>query len=408
MYRPTLCLCILCILPTLAFSMPIAEELPLAQVDEQRSLAFGSAVRQFSDKLFLDGLEQEKNQMISPLSVLFALAMSANGANGETESQMIEVLAKGHLNREELNLESLSYLSNLPDTVSIANSLWVNQRLSLSPSFAREAKHYYQAETTELDFSKDASAKRINDWVSKATRNAINSIIDSTREEMALYLINAISFKDDWRSPFEARATATRTFHTRSGDVRSPFLNQTGYFPYAKTGGASLLTLPYQNERYAMLLILPDEKQDIADYLHAWKGKEFSAFVLEQAMKSQMQRIRLSLPKFESRYKDSLVDNLSRLGMTHCFSPMRADFSALLSPSSKEVVIDEVLHKTFIRVDEQGTEAAAVTAVMMKVTSMAPQDELVLTFDRPFFYAILDLEAHIPLFLGVLDNPLLP
>jgi serpin B len=87
---------------------------------------------------------------------------------------------------------------------------------------------------------------------------------------------------------------------------------------------------------------------------------------------------------------------------------MRADFSALLSPSSKEVVIDEVLHKTFIRVDEQGTEAAAVTAVMMKVTSMAPQDELVLTFDRPFFYAILDLEAHIPLFLGVLDNPLLP
>lgn len=408
MRRTTLCLCILCILPTLAFGMPIAEELPLAQFDEQRSLAFGSAVRQFSDKLFLDGLEQEKNRMVSPLSVLFALAMSANGAAGETQSQMIDVLTGTNMNRESLNLESLSYLSNLPDTVSIANSLWLNQRLTLSKPFAREAKHFYQAETTELDFSKASSAKRINDWVSKATRNAIDSIIDSTREDMVLYLINAISFKDDWRTPFEARATAKRTFNTRSGEVLAPFLNQTGYFPYARTEGASLLTLPYQNERYAMLLILPDEGKDISLYLDAWKENDFSAFLLDQAKQSETARIRLSLPKFESTYKDSLVDNLNRLGMTHCFNPMKADFSALLSPSSKEVVIDEVLHKTFIRVDEQGTEAAAVTAVVMKATSMAPQNELVLIFDRPFFYAILDLESHIPLFLGVLDNPLLP
>ena len=385
--------------------MSVSETLPPAQYDEQGSLAFGSAVRQFSDKLFLDGLEKGQNRMISPLSALFALAMSANGAAGETQSQMIDILGDAFLDKDALNRESLYYLSNLPEHVSIANSLWVNQRLSLSSTFEREARHYYKAEASELDFSKASSAQKINDWVSKATRNAIDSIIDATREDMVLYLINAISFKDDWRSPFEAWATKERPFHANSGDVSTPFLNQTGYFPYAKVDNASLLTLAYQNERYAMLLILPDEGQDIDSYLKGWKDKDFSAFLLEQEEQSKRARVRLSLPKFESTYKDSLVDNLSSLGMTHCFNPREADFSALLSPSSKEVVIDEVLHKTFIRVDEQGTEAAAVTAVMMKATSMAPQDEITLIFDRPFFYAILDLEAHIPLFLGVMDNP---
>ncbi|MFA6731870.1 MAG: serine proteinase inhibitor [Spirochaetia bacterium] len=405
MRRHILILWILCILPTLAFGMPIAEPLPPAQHDLQGSLAFGSSVRQFSDKLFLDGLGQDANRMISPLSALLVLAMSANGAEGETQREMIEVLTEGHLDKDALNRESLFYLSRLPEEVSIANSLWVNQRLSLSQAFEREAKHYYQAEAAGLDFSKASSAKRINDWVSKATRNAIDSIIDATREDMVLYLINAISFKDDWKSPFEATATAKRTFHAKSGDVRAPFLNQTGFFPYASIDGASLLTLPYQNERYTMVLLLPDEETDITTYLEGWNDSRFSSFLLDQAKQSKHTRVRLSLPKFESTYKDSLVDNLSRLGMRECFNPMQADFSALLSPSSKEVVIDEVLHKTFIRVDEQGTEAAAVTAVMMRATSMAPQDELVLIFDRPFFYAILDLEAHIPLFLGVLDSP---
>jgi len=385
-------------------AMPVQEERTLLPVEQQEEL-FTQSVQTFSDKLFFATGSQVQNRMISPLSVLLALGMTANGAAGETQQEILGVLTDSSLSLEDLNQASLAYLKQTPKEVSIANSLWANDRMDLSSTFLARVRKAYRAEASNLDFQAQKSTKVINDWVKDATKGAIDSIIDEVQPDMMLYLINAISFKDAWRSEFEIRATRTMTFHAERGDIQTPFLNQQSHFRYLHQNRASYLYLPYKNERYTMVTILPDKECGVYSFLETQKQTSFSASLFKCLDHAGYEYIDLSLPKFESRYSDSLKDELQDLGMRRSFDAGLADFSAMLASNKPEAVIDEVLHKTFIRVDEAGTEAAAVTAVMMKATSMAPMQSLRLVLDRPFVYAILDLERRIPLFLGVLDNP---
>ncbi len=386
--------------------MPVAEIKQGTLTREEQGMLFTRSVQAFSDKLFFATEAPVQNRMVSPLSVLLALGMTANGARGETQQEMLAVLTDATLSIEDLNQASLAYLKHTTGELSIANSLWANERMPLSSAFLSRVRTSYQAQARNLDFSSSKSTNIINDWVDDATKGAIDSIIDSVEPTMLLYLINAISFKDAWRSEFETRSTRPMTFHTRKGDVTTPFLNQQSHFRYIRKNGASYLFLPYKNERYTMVAILSDEKGDIYSFLNEQKQTNFSTSLFTLHEDAGYENIDLSLPAFESRYTDSLVDELAGLGMQRSFDANTADFSAMLASNKREAVIDEVLHKTFIRVDETGTEAAAVTAVMMKATSMAPMQSLRLKFDRPFFYAILDLETSIPLFMGVLDNPI--
>lgn len=386
-------------------AMPVQEQQKPLLSEEQQAELFVKSVQGFSDKLFFAHDAKASNRMVSPLSVLLALAMTANGAEGETQNQMLRMLTDSSLSMEALNLASLAYLKQTSKEVSIANSLWANENVTLSSSFLSRVRKSYQGQARNLDFLSPKSTKTINDWVKDATKGAIDSIIDSVEPSMILYVINAISFKDAWRNEFEERATRPLTFHTTQGDVSSLFLNQEGHFPYLHQNGASYLFLPYKNERYILTAILVDEEKDLQSFLSQQKHEGFSSSLFAAFEEAQYTNIDLSFPKFESRYSDSLVDELQAMGMQYAFDANKADFSAMLASKQPEAVIDEVLHKTFIRVDEAGTEAAAVTAVMMKATSMAPQSSLRLIFNRPFVYAILDLAMHIPLFMGVLENP---
>lgn len=385
-------------------AMPVQEERTTLTVEQQEAL-FTQSVQTFSDKLFFATGSPVHDRMISPLSVLLALGMTANGAAGQTQEEMLSVLTGSSLSVEDLNQASLAYLKQSPKEVSIANSLWANDRMDLSPTFLAKVRKAYRAEARNLNFQAQKSTKVINDWVKDTTKGAIDSIIDEVQPDMLLYLINAISFKDAWRSEFEPRATRTMTFHAQSGDIQIPFLSQQSHFAYLHQNRASYLYLPYKNERYTMVAILPDQGYGVYSFLEMQKQAHFSASLFEGFANAEYEFIDLSLPKFESRYADSLKDELQNLGMRRSFDAGSAEFSAMLASKKPEAVIDEVLHKTFIRVDETGTEAAAVTAVMMKVTSMPPLESLRLVFDRPFVYAILDLERSIPLFMGVLDNP---
>lgn len=388
-----------------AIAMPLQEEQGTTLSGEQQTALFTQSVQAFSDKLFFAADVAGRNRMISPLSVLLALGMTANGSVGATQQEMLAVLTDSSLTVEDLNQASLSYLKSAGKELSIANSLWLNDRMDLSSRFLSRVRKNYQAEARNLDFHTQKSTKVINDWVSDATRGAIDGIIDQVQPDVILYLINAISFKDAWRNEFEERSTRDMTFHAKTGDIRSPFLNQTSHYRYLHQNGASYLYLPYKSERYAMTAILPDEGGDVYTFLDTQKRAGFSSSLFAYLQQAEYENITLSFPKFESNYADGLVDELQRLGMKRCFDASLADFSAMLASNRPDAVIDEVLHKTFIRVDETGTEAAAVTAVIMKATSMAPTETLRLLFDRPFFYAILDLERNIPLFMGVLDNP---
>ncbi|HKM07329.1 MAG TPA: serpin family protein [Sphaerochaeta sp.] len=372
---------------------------------------FTQSVQQFSDQLFFVESYAEKNVMLSPLSVLLALGMTTNGADGETLSSMLHVLTskKGTLQQfNEANEHYLNSIRKLSDVeLSIANSLWLNKEMSFDKAFLSKTKDVYHASAKSLDFSARRALTSINSWVSDATRGTIKTILDSLNPEALMYLINAVYFKGDWKIPFTKESTYKENFFTEDMVVSAPFMHQTAHLPYAKALDAQILMMNYTNERFALVAILPSEFTDLGSWLANQKEQGgFTQRMFAAVESLQSNSMELSLPTFEASYTKSLVDDLKQLGMSDPFDASKADFSLMSESRGKDLVIGEVLHKSFIRVDEKGSEAAAVTSIMMKATSMPYREELQLSFDRPFFYAIIDKQAKIPLFMGILANPL--
>lgn len=369
------------------------------------------SVQQFSDQLFFVETYEEKNVMLSPLSVLLALGMTTNGANGATLSSLLDLLIPNGGTLQQFNAANKHYLASITQLndveLSIANSLWLNKKMNFDQAFLSKTKDVYHASAKSLDFSARSSLTSINSWVSDATRGTIKTILDSLDPEALMYLINAVYFKGDWKIPFTKESTYKENFFTEDMVVSAPFMHQTAHLPYAKALDAQILMMNYTNERFALLAILPSEFTDLGSWLASQKEQGgFTQRMFAAVESLQSNRMELSLPKFEASYTKSLVDDLKQLGMNDPFDASKADFSLMSESRGKDLVIGEVLHKSFIRVDEKGSEAAAVTSIMMKATSMPYREELQLSFDRPFFYAIIDKQAKIPLFMGILANPL--
>jgi len=397
------------ILTTSVGAQPLFEAKPTPLNAQQRAQEYALAVQNFSDALFFSNDVRDENMMISPLSALLALGMTANGAAGQTQQEMLSVLAGPKLSLQDFNAANQAFLktvkSDKTDVLRIANSLWANELIELQKPFMKTTKEQYFAQATNLDFSNPESVEIINNWVSEATRAAIPTIIDSVEPSTLLYLINAITFKDDWLTAFEKNHTRERIFHTKDGEIEARFLHQEASFDVLLLEDASVLMLPYKNPDYLMVAVLPKPGLAIDSFLSDRKHDSLTRFLLQSIETAEKQYIELALPAFESSYKTSLVENLKRMGMQYCFDASLSDFSNMQGSIGKQVVIDDVLQKTYIKVDEQGTEAAAVTAVIMKVTSIMTPPSISLIFDRPFFYAIIDQKEQIPLFMGVLDHP---
>lgn len=372
---------------------------------------FTRSVQLFSDQLFFVESLKENNAMLSPLSVLLALGMTTNGADGATLSSMLDVLLpkQGTLKLfNEANAQYLDSIKNLNKVeLSIANSLWLNREVRFDQAFLNKTKSIYHASAKNLDFSAKSSLDIINSWVSDATRGTIKTILDSLDPASRMYLINAVYFKGDWMGPFTKKDTFDQAFELKDSQVKVPFMHQSAHFPYAEALDAQTLMMNYTDDRFALVALLPSESTSLRSWLESQKEKgDFTMRLFAAVDELQDTRIDLSFPKFETSYQDSLVDELKKLGMRDPFDSNMADFSLMTENRDKDLVIGEILHKTFIRVDEKGSEAAAVTSIMMKATSMPVQEELHLSFDRPFFYAIIDREAKIPLFMGIMENPL--
>ncbi len=372
---------------------------------------FTHSVQQFSDQLFFAENLGEKNAMLSPLSVLLALGMTANGADGTTLTSMLDVLVAKKGTLEQFNNANTHYLDSIKGLsdvqLSIANSLWLNGKVHFDRDFLDKTKHAYKATAKTLDFSARSSLTAINGWVKDATRGTISTILDALDPSALMYLINAVYFKGEWQRPFTGEDTYEQPFYRREVIVGAPFMHQSISLPYAEALDAQILMMPYTNERFALLAMLPHSASDLSTYLDSQKRQGgFTQRLFTSVDSLQYTRMELSFPRFEVSYKDSLVGELKKLGMVVPFDSTQADFSLMTEKRSKNLFIEDVLHKTFIRVDEKGSEAAAVTSIMVKMTSMPMNEELVLKFDRPFFYAIIDREARIPLFMGTMENPL--
>lgn len=344
------------------------------------------------------------NEFISPTSIAMALAMTYNGASGETKRAMEEALHKQGLTKEEINSGYKSLLNALKSIderviLEIANSIWYDdQKISVLQSFIDENQEVYNAEIQKLDFKTAAAVDKINGWVEDKTHGKIPTIIENIPDGMAMYLINAIYFNGKWTQRFDVTQTADGLFYPQEGSgVTVKFMKQTRKFQVAEKEHFKMLELPYGRGNFAMVIVLPEADKTIQDILPQLTNENWNAWISDLHEKS----VDLQLPRFTYNYKNKLNDELSDLGMGIAFSDL-ADFSGITGEPNLK--IDEVIHKSFIKVDEEGTEAAAVTSVGMEVTSIP--ENVLFHVNRPFIFAIREKTTGTVLFLGKVGNPL--
>ncbi len=360
----------------------------------------------FGFKLFAELLKQEGNEnvFVSPSSVAIALAMTYNGASGATQQQMAKTLelqgmSLNDLNRANANLKVL--LEN-PDSgvqLAIANSLWARQGTPFKPAFIQRNRDFYGAQVTDLDFASLSTPITINNWVKENTRGKISQIVDGLKPDDVMFLINAIYFKGNWTKAFDKSETVNRPFYLANGRQKShPMMAQTGSYKYYENTTFQAVSLPYGNQRVSMYIVLPKRPYTLAKF-----SKELTAEDWQLWMKQfRTQPGSIQVPRFKLAYEVELKKALSALGMPIAFDARRATFDELSTMPTK---IDQVKHKTFVEVNEEGTEAAAATSVGIVTTSMPMNEPFKLVVDRPFFCAIRDNQTGTVLFMGAIVDP---
>ncbi len=367
---------------------------------------FKRAYLSFSWDILKKSSENSGNIMISPVSIYLALAMTQNGASGLTKEQIGNTLYSEKITEDDLNAEiekMMNYLNEDDDEaidLTIANSIWYREGFEADETFLQKNADYYSAAVKSLDFANKEATDEINSWVSDATNKTIDKIIDKISEDVMMYLINAVYFKGDWKVPFSSNKTYKQDFNSPQGVVDADFMSRSGNMDYFKSGGAEGIVLPYKGDKFAFFALMSGKDKTAREMINELSPLKIGEIIGSKETKN----LELSLPKFESRYEDSLVDELSKMGMKIAFEPGNADFSFMQKSRNKNLYISDVKHKTFIKVDEKGTEAAAVTSVEVKFTGM-PVGVQSVVFDRPFVYGIVDLENGLPLFIGIMENP---
>lgn len=365
---------------------------------------FNQAILNFTWNMFKESSSNEGNLMISPISVYFALAMAANGADGDTKTEMMKALSAENAPVDDLNKGLNAWMNTITkDRIakfSITNSIWYREGFKANKDFLQANADYYSAYIRSLDFTQKSAPDTINRWVKEATNDKIDRIVGEINDDLVMYIINAIYFNGDWKYEFSANKTRKESFNAPGGKVETDFMSRRGKMDYLEFNGVTGVILPYLDEQFAFLGLLPEEGEAPKDIIN-----NLTVLDLINLMKNKEEKnIELSIPKFEVSYEDSLVNELSNIGMNLPFEPYSADFSKMNESGEKDLFIGEIKHKTYIRVDEKGTEAAAVTSIGVEATSM-PVEFPRLTFDRPFVYGIVDVTTGIPLFIGIMENP---
>ncbi len=372
-----------------------------------------TANTQFGFKLFdeIRKTEQDKNIFISPLSVSLALAMTLNGAAGETEQAMTNTLQLQGLDAEAINvgyagLRQTLLTSDPKVTLTIANSLWARQGIPFHQSFLQRNAHFFEAEISMLDFNDPSASKTINQWVDTNTNGKIQKIVGDTSDpDTVLFLINAIYFKGAWQREFDPSRTQDDSFYLANGNVKQvPMMRQQRRYPYYRGENFQAISLAYGDGRMRMYIFLPDPESDLNTFLENLNAERWENWL----SRFHGQDVSLVMPKFKLKYERNLNDTLQALGMDVAFDPELANFSRMapleLLPWDN-LYINEVSHKTFVEVNEEGTEAAAATSVGIVGITSAPPPPIPFTIDRPFFLAIRDNQTKTVLFIGVVVDP---
>ena len=360
-----------------------------------------AGVTDFAIRLFKASNESGENTLISPLSVLCALAMTANGAEEETLAQMEEVLG---MTTEELNLYLYSYMKNLPQgdkyKLSLANSIWFtdDERFMVNQDFLQTNADYYGADIYKAPFD-NQTLTDINNWVKEKTDEMIPEVLDKIPSDAIMYLINALAFEAEWSAIYEKHQVKDGEFTKEDGTRQDAEFMYSTEGTYLADENATGFMKYYKGGKYAFVAMLPNEGVSVSEYIASLDGETLNALLANP----QYETVYTSLPKFETEYDVEMAEILKGMGMTEAFDVYDADFDGIGTSTDGNIHITRVLHKTFISVGEKGTKAGAVTVVeAADGAAMEPQEPKEVYLDRPFVYMLIDCENNIPFFIGTM------
>ena len=359
------------------------------------------ATNAFSIALFrrLSAANPDSNVFASPLSASMALGMAMNGASGTTYDEMRATLGFGASATESEIGESYKSLIALlrgldPDVdFRIANSIWYRTGLPVQPAFLDAGRNWFDAQVSALDFSSPSAVSTINDWVSASTAGKIPTILDRIEADQVMFLIDAIYFKGSWRTRFDPSRTVTGTFHAVGGDQPAKLMRREGTMRWLATPEFEAIDLPYGKGAYTMSVLLPAEGKRVDDVAASIGSSAWSTWMGQ----FHDADVELQLPRFKLSWERELIPELESLGMRAAFIDGRADFSRMTTAGS-QLYISLVKQKTFVDVNEEGTEAAAVTDVGISVTSLPVRRPFIV--DRPFVFVLRERLSGTILFMG--------
>ena len=382
----------------------LMKDVPAKAVDVLPDMDAGAdAATDFGVRLFQTSMEEGKNTLISPLSVLYALAMTANGADGETLAQMQQVLG---MDSDDLNCYMLAYMDLLPEAeeykMSLANSIWFKDdpNFTVNESFLQTNADYYGSSIYKAAFD-EGTRNDINNWVKEHTDEMIPEILDEIPDEAIMYLVNALAFEAQWDDVYDEFQVRDGIFTKEDGTKQDVEMMHADEYKYLSDDLATGFIKYYEGRKYAFAALLPNEGVTVQQYVDSLTGSHL------QKMLADPEEIQVftCIPKFESEYDIEMSEVLQEMGMTDAFDWRVADFSRLgtYNVDGMNICINRVLHKTFISVTEQGTKAGAATAVEMVAEGAAEiQEYREVILDRSFVYILIDCETNLPFFIGTM------
>lgn len=394
----------------------------------------GDYLRNFAASL-IKTCNSEENTLVSPLSVIYALAMTSNGADGQTRTELLEALSEGaytgevkcgtsstgvgdiwdekqgnlndylraYLNRMENREEWWDAEEGLAGELHIANSIWFKdaESLKVEDEFLKLNSKYYNAGIYKAEFNEE-SRKRINKWIEDYTEGMIKDMLKELPDEAVMYLINALSFQGNWASPFDDYMVRQEIFHGESADKNDVSFMYGSENSYLEDEKAEGFIKPYKGWRYGFVGLLPKEGVSLDEYIKELDGEGLSRILSS----SKGKEVIYSIPKFKEESALSLVDAFKAMGVETPFDMDKADFKKMATSANGNICIGNILHNTYIEVDEKGTKAGAATIVEMVEESALLEEEppKEVYLNRPFVYMIVDLDLNIPVFIGTVKN----
>lgn len=375
------------------------------QNDFYLSQSMQDDILDFSIDFFKHQIEDDENTIVSPQSLYFALGMTINGANGDTQQELINTLCKGS-DLQEFN-DNISALINQTDTktCNIANSIWLRdvQDLSLNSEFKKSSEEYFKSEIYTKKFD-GKFVDTVNKWVSKNTDGMIDTILNEVpSEDTMMYLINAICFDAKWNDKYDdIQINENGKFTNSKGDIQDVVMLNSTEDTYLCDEQSTGFLKYYLGGKYAFMGILPNEDVSINDYMESLTGDSFINLYRSKISGNSVS-VNVTIPEFKYTSEYLLNDTLKDMGISSAFDEFSADFSNMIDSNTYKLYMGKVIQKAYIQVDRNGTKASAITSISMNdATAMLETYQVYL--DRPFIYAIMDTDTELPIFMGVVNN----